>query len=454
MPEERIEAPAGGEPQETEATPVENQEVIGLTEALAAIRRVAQNVESLTSDVTRLTAAVADQEANRTIVGHGDAPQDLTIRGMRNSMDRLELAFDAMMQGTRPEGDIQPLTGIRELYTLLSGDYEMTGRFNTDRVYLSNVNSSTMAALVANRLNKMVVTQFMTYPHWWKPIVVEMDFATLQDARWITLGGIGELPTVSEGAAYTELTWDDNTETAAFVKKGGYLGLTIEAIDKDDTRRLRMAPMALAQAAWLTLAKSVSGIFTQASGTGPTLADTGVLFNATAVTTTGGHANLLTTALSHAQWNTVRQAMRDQAELNSGEALGALTAPKYMLVPNELELTALQIMATEHTPGSANYNNNPYADGDARMARLASARERVIVMDLWTDANNWAAVADPNLYPGIAIGYRYGRTPEIFSVASPTAGLMFSNDVMPVKVRFFYAAGVTDFRGLHKSNVA
>jgi hypothetical protein len=57
------------------------------------------------------------------------------------------------------------------------------------------------------------------------------------------------------------------------------------------------------------------------------------------------------------------------------------------------------------------------------------------------------------MYPSLAIGYRYGRTPEIFSVASPTAGLMFSNDVMPVKIRFFYAAGVVDYRGLYKHNV-
>ena len=45
-------------------------------------------------------------------------------------------------------------------------------------------------------------------------------------------------------------------------------------------------------------------------------------------------------------------------------------------------------------------------------------------------------------------------SPEIFSVASPSSGLMFSNDVMPVKVRWFYAAGPMDFRGLYKANVA
>ena len=46
---------------------------------------------------------------------------------------------------------------------------------------------------------------------------------------------------------------------------------------------------------------------------------------------------------------------------------------------------------------------------------MTFARQRVIVVDLWTDTNNWAAVADPRLYPTIGMGYRYGRTPEMFS---------------------------------------
>jgi hypothetical protein len=275
-----------------------------------------------------------------------------------------------------------------------------------------------------------------------------MDFTTLQDVRWITLGGVGELPTVAEGAAYTEMTWDDQTETDAFTKKGGYLGITLETIDKDDTGRVQAAPRALAQAAWLTLSKSISAIFTDASGTGPTMSDGNVLFDAS------NHGNLLTTALSWDEYETVRIAMMKQTELNSSEQLGALTRPYLLWVPIDLETTALQILASEGEPGTADNDVNPFATGDQRETRLREARRRVIVCPLWTDTNNWAAQADPRLYPSIGLGFRYGRTPEIFSVASPTAGLMFTNDVMPVKVRFFYAVGPTDWRGLHKSNVS
>lgn len=396
---------------------------------------------------------LAELSANSVISIGGSAPRSAHISNMRSGLERVELALEAMLAGRRPPDGIPPLTGIRELYHLLSGDYEMSGMFQGDRIQLANVNSSTMANMVANVLNKRVAAEFQNYPQWWTPIVNEEDFQSLQAIQWTLLGGVGELPTVAEGAAYTELTWDDSKETGTFIKKGGYLGLTLEAIDKDDTGRLRGAPRALAQAAWLTLSKSISSIFTTASGAGPTLSDGTALFHSS-------RGNVGTSALSLTTWNAARIAMRKFTELNSGERLGGLVVPKYLLVPPDLEITATQIIASEYdytyalsnAPGPAPVN--PNAEGDTFSARMAQARQRVIVIDLWTDTNDWAAVCDPRLYPTIGVGYRYGRQPEVFSVASPTAGLMFTNDTMPVKVRFFYAVAPIDWRGMYKANVA
>jgi len=402
---------------------------------------------------TDLAARLSAIEASINATAHpvtNITPTNPSLRFGPTGLEQVTLALEAMLAGTRPPNGIPPLTGLRELYNLLSGDFDMTGVFNPDRVYLSNVTSSTMASITANVLNKRVANMFQTYPRWWEPISTDEDFASLQDVRWITLGGVGELPTVAEGASYTELTWDDNYQSKAFTKKGGYLGLTIEAIDKDDTSRLRAAPRALAQAAWLTIAKAVSAIFTANSGVGPTInvaGTTRALFHT-------DNANLGTTALSFAAYAATRNAMRQQTELSSGERLGALTAPRFLLVPPDLEVTALQILASAGEPGTADNDINPLAAGDSHNALLQNARSRVIVVDLWTDTNNWAAVADPQLYPSIGIGYRYGRAPEIFSVASPTAGLMFTNDTMPIKVRFFFAVGPIDHRGLYKHNVS
>lgn len=415
-------------------------------------------VEELDGALERVRAAYAEEEAQRTVQGvralGGGGAGSAGFAGMMDSRDQVTEALTALLEGRTPNRGVRPLTGIREAYLLLSGDYDMRGVFDAERVQLANVTSTTMAAITADVLNKLVVTEFQKYPRWWAPIVRTESFATLQTVKWITLGGVGALPTVAEGAAYTELTWDDAYESAAWNKKGGYLGLTLEAMDKDDVGRLRRAPAALAQAAWLTLGKSVSAIFTAAAGLGPTLTDTGTLFNATAVTSAGGHANLGTSALSTSSWTAARLAMRKQAELNSGERLGLLTNPRYLLVPPDLEYTALVTLASEQVPGGANNDANVYAEGNTFDSRMESARKRVIVVDLWTDTNNWAAVADPRLYPTIGVGFRYGETPEIFSVASPTSGLMFSNDVFPVKVRWFYACGPMDYRGMYKANVA
>jgi hypothetical protein len=394
------------------------------------------------------------------VVDLGDTPpRSRQIVVGLNGYQELEQAAEALMLGVDPPAGVRPLTGIREMYMLLSGDYELTGMFQEDRVMFANVTSATMAGITANALNKAVVNMMGQLPNWWQKAVTVVNFNSLQDARWITLGGVGELPTVAEGESYTEMTWDDQTETDAFVKKGGYLGITLEAIDKDDTLRIQAAPRMLARAAWMTLGKSIAEIFTSNSAAGPTMSDTGALFNATAVTTAGGHANLLTTALAAAQYAIVKIAMMKQPELNSSERLGGLTAPYYLWVPVDLEDTAITILASDEQYDYALANApsgkiNPYATADGRAARLASARERVITCPFWTDTNNWAAQANPVLYPSIGLGYRFGENPEIFSVADPRAGLMFSNDVMPVKVRYFYAVGPVDWRGLHKSNVS
>ncbi|MBC8450051.1 MAG: hypothetical protein H8D78_20150, partial [Chloroflexi bacterium] len=267
------------------------------------------NPDEISAAIGRQTALLAKLQEDSVISGFGTPRQGGSfIHGMANDLDRLQAAVDAMVAGVRPK-DARPLTGVRELYHILSGDYAMTGVFQGEHVQLANANTSTMAGMVANAMNKVIVNLWQQYPKFWEKAVTVRDFSNLNDARWITLGGIGELPTVAEGGTYGELSWDDLTETDAFVKKGGYLGLTMEAIDKDDTSKLMAAPQALTQAAWLTLGKAVSAIFTTASGTGPTMSDSVVLFHAVT------HGNLLTTALSPAEIEVVDIAMKKQTEL-------------------------------------------------------------------------------------------------------------------------------------------
>ena len=78
----------------------------------------------------------------------------------------------------------------------------------------------------------------------------------------------------------------------------------------------------------------------------------------------------------------------------------------------------------------------------------------VITVPDWSDANNWAAIADPNLVPGIIIAERFGLMPEIF-VADQESGFdMLHNDTINLKVRHFLSVFVADYRPLYKANVA
>jgi hypothetical protein len=405
----------------------------------------------LDAAMERFTQAIDDrlaaQEEDEAVQLGAQPPRSPNIVMGLNGYEELEQAARAMLAGENPPSGVRPLSGVRELYLLLSGDYEMTGRYHDERVQFAAVDSSTLANLFADALNKRVIEVGELFPKWWKPAVTIENFNTLQDAKWIVLGGVGELPTVAEGSAYTELTLDDQQESDSFVKKGGYLGVTLEAIDKDDTRKVQAIPRVLARAAWVTLGKAIAAIFTTASGVGPTMADSVVMFHSTS------HGNLGTSDLSFTSWRDTRSAMMKITELNSGERLGPLNAPHLLWVPPDLEYTGLQILASMNEPGTADNDINPEVENDSQAAKLEAARNRLVLCPYWTDANNWMVQANPMLYPGLGLGYRFGESPEVFSVADPRAGLMFTNDVMPVKVRYFYAVGPIDWRPFYKHNV-
>jgi hypothetical protein len=401
--------------------------------------------ESLKATARRLAVAAPDAQTALAAVGDlerqwADATAQAAIRGLgqvtsvRSGLDRAQLAFERLMglPETAAHREAGRLSGIRELYDLLTGDWERHGVYRADRVTLANATTSTMAQVVANVLNKVMLQSYEAR-QWWRAIVHEEDFPSMQEVKWITVGGFGDLDTVAEGDAYTEKTWDDAAETATFVKKGNYIGVTLEMIDRDDVAAVRAIPRRLGVAANRTLSAAIAALFTANSGVGPTLADGKALFHA-------DHGNLGSAALDDASWRAAVQAMFKQAEFHSAKRLGV--RPSYCLAPIELEPTAVGLFTTALEPGLA---------GNTRA--IEQANHSVITVPEWTDADDWAAVAAPSDLEGICIGYRFGRGPEIFVADGDLMGTMFTNDEMRAKVRFVYALGIGDYRALYKAKV-
>lgn len=342
------------------------------------------------------------------------------------------------------------MRNFADLYVALTGDVHFRGVFDPSRTAFAAATTTTLANASVNAMNKAMVDQmgYMDHWRWYERIVdVQPNDGTLNEMKWITLGGINNLPTVAEGASYTELTVDDVAEDDSFTKYGGYVGITRELIKNSQIQKLQAIPRALATAAIRTRSAAVAALFTANSGVGPTLEqDSKALFHA-------DHKNLDTTALGSTitAWSAARAECFKHTDVHSGKALGVM--PRYLLVPAELYDTALSIFGYgEGMPTTY----NPMAQDRG----FSDPRPIPVVVPDWTDATDWAYIVDPRVYPVIQMSYsqnpggRSHPTPELYSVVSETSGLLFTNDVMPIKIRDEFAVGVNGPRGIGKRNVA
>lgn len=362
-----------------------------------------------------------------------DAGRRTDVQMGRDGLERLELAVDAMFGNALPAGaSFERIRGARDLYHQLTGDYEMRGVVNPERVHFANITTATLPNIVKNAMNKRVVQFFNEEVElWWRGIIHEDDFDTLNDVSWITAQGIAPLPTVAEGAAYTDLAMGDSGQTSTWLKKGGILPITLETFDRDNTGALKAIPLNVARAAYRALSNAIADIFKSNAGVGPNLADGNPLFHAPS-------GNLITLALSAANWDTVIQTMYKQPIPGTSERLGE--RPKFLLVPIELEKTALQVLGSEVEPAASTFYKN---------VRYGSANVRVCPQ--FTDANDWVALADPKVVQSVAVGYRFGSVPEI--ITDGNSSRLFENDVLGLKARYFFTVGAFGRNGVIKANV-
>lgn len=311
--------------------------------------------------------------------------------------------------------------------------------------------ASTLASVIKNAMNVMIANDYSMQHRWYEPLVTTEEVDTIDQATLVRTFGLDTLDVVNKGDAYTEAVQEDEEETATFVKRGNFVGVPIEDLMQDKIAYFRTLPRRLANTWYNTLSSLTAAVFTVNSSAGPVLTDSGALFNATAVGTTGGHANLLTAALSYTNFSSARTAMRKQTDqpLGGGEKLQI--SPRFLLVPEDLETTANTIRNSEQIPGSANNDMNQFFQ-----------KFEVIPVPNWTDANDWALVGDPEMFPAIwHIFPRGGNMPMLFTADSELVGAMFTNDTIRYKIRMFtwrFSATydcmpVSDWRPLHKNNV-
>jgi hypothetical protein len=393
---------------------------------------------------------VASAEFLRLVAGNN---QFKAIEHMKDDFvkDRVTEGYQAWIRDGRPNYGTRRLS--QWVYEYLGGDPLV------DPHAYEAITTSSMGSIVKNALNLILAADYSVKERWWDPIVREEEVDTIDEATLIRVYGMDTLDIVAEGDPYTELGWEDEEETATFVKKGNYAGITLETLLRDKLNTVRSIPDRLSNSWYNTLSDLVAGVFTVNTLAGPVLSDTGALFNATAVTSAGGHANLLTTALSASEFGVCRLAMRKQTDQTLGTGRRLHMTPKYLLIPADLEATAEVIRNSQLEPG-ADFDS---AGGGAQAINPYYQKFEIVPVPNWTDTKDWALVADPVQFPAIWLIFLRGlKTPELFTADSDVAGAMFTNDTLRYKIRLmtfrfsatYDCAPVSDFRPLHKSNVA
>lgn len=212
--------------------------------------------------------------------------------------------------------------------------------------------------ILADTIGKTLRQAYEEYPATWQQWVRR---TTAPDFKTITRTQLSEGPNlrrVRKGGEYPDLALSDSKETYTLNKYGGILTLSWETLTNDDLNAFSRVPEVMGRAA-RRLENDLAYYVLLANAT---MQDTGALFNSTAVTTAGGHANLASSGtITAANLNTAVAAMMVQKGLNNG-VLGIV--PTYIIVPPAIGGTAWQVMNSIADPASSNANvKNRFAQG-------------------------------------------------------------------------------------------
>ena len=375
------------------------------------------------------------REAYAAVSPAGRVLETGRVRVLQEPCDKLQTALDRLVGLPAEDSSIPAFRGIREAYVTYTGDEEISGVASNLRIH-EEFNTAGFPNALGNSLRRLLLRDYQEQDF---GIGLIAQFSSVPDFRTqerIRVGYFGDLPTVDpEAADYDELTAPtDEKASYSVVTFGGLVTVTRKMIINDDLGTVPKIAGRLGRSARRTLAQRVFNLMINNGA----IYDSVAWFHAT-------HGNLGSTALSAAELDVVRTAMRNRTEKDSGKKLGI--GPHVLVVPNELEGLARQENERQYVDASFTPNRVRFLFGPSS--------ERVVVSPLLTDTNDWYVFANKEEAPTVEVGFLQGRQePEFFLADNPTLGTVFTSDRIRYKVRHEHEAVVIDYRGAYKEVVA
>ena len=295
--------------------------------------------------------------------------------------------------------------------------------------------TSDFSSLFANVANKRLRAAYDenagTYTLWARRAPNAPDFKSMSVVQ---LAGAPDLLQTNEAGEFKYGAMTDGAESYSVLTYGRIVTLTRQAIVNDDLRAFERLVTAFGFAARRLENRTVYSQLT----TNANLADGGALFNATAVSTTGGHANLLTSsALAIGTLTTGRTTMRLQKGMQSEELN---LAPAFLIVPATLEQTAYNLTSANYVPSTKAEINEFRAGGRTAVTPVV---EPVL------DANStsaWYLAASSAQVDTVEYCYLDGAEGPVIE-----SEVGFETDGVSYKCRLDFAAKAVDYRGLLKA---
>lgn len=293
--------------------------------------------------------------------------------------------------------------------------------------------TSDFANLLENVGGKLLRQSYDAAPDGVKEVARQVLASDFKPMSRVQLSEAPTLLKVLEGGEFKRGAMGDAKESYSVEAYGRIIGISRQAIVNDDLNAFANMARSLGLAAKEFERNKITSLLTS----NPTMNDGGALFNATAITTTGGHANLATgtgSALSATSLATATKTLRLMKGLDGVTPINV--TPKYLIVPATLEYTAVQLVA----------NINPTAVADVN----PHAGKMQVIVDARLDANSttaWYVAADKAAVDGLEYAYLdLNPGPQLFTSEG------WDVDGIEWKCRFDFGCAAVEWRSLYKAN--
>jgi hypothetical protein len=411
--------------------------------ATKPVGQTTERVSVTESSDDKLFAAARDGLIMRTLKAAGKRGLESPAAGYQD-FQNMKLSRMAEMHAEKLGCDVRRMAP-KDIALVAMGHPGTLNRFRVQRDAYHTTGS--FSNLLLDAANKTLLAGYEEAPYTWEMWArnagTTADFKNLNRIRFSEMGTPEMVP---EGKEYPDVGMSDAKETYKINKYGNMFTITWETVVNDDLDAISRIPAMQGAACRRLQNQAVYGVLTG----NPTMADTGALFNATAQTTAGGHANLATGAgaPSVTTLNTAYISMMTKKGLRSDVILNI--QPAFLIVPAAISATALQLLGSIADPsaggnvaGNSNTKNIYGPNGD---------RPLKVIVEPLLDANSstaWYLAANNSQVDTVEITFLEGEQSPVLENEWD-----FDKDVYKYKVRQTFGVAAIDYRGLYKHNGA